>query len=889
MGIYSYNISKTVMSPLLILILFLIFILLCGLAFVTIKKSKTDADKKAAANLIPTNVETTVDGAKTTTFSDGTTQTIKMDENGNATVTTKYPNKPPETRSIGDELEKMFSDPILYKALSIPIAIELLNNSPYYIEKLKYIKNTLKQSLSTVKLVEKGELKALQAGTKSISKATAKAAEAAAVEAAEKGATRAGERVTAMTGAAAATGPLFPFVEAAEIAFSVFTGYMDSFNLGGFQDQLIMPLLNGMRDKLDYMFADSFKDQDFPINYGPFEAMDSNVFIDRISQEANVITERKVTEITAKLDSGEIPKPNPITLEGFLKIFEDGIDQEEVFKEAAQNLCAIVGGDYIKHPYSSNMYCTYKKTDCNPPWPLKPGDYYYGYYNNEKMCAIKQSLMRTKCESLGFGITYNQETGSCNLTDTYCRRYGNDEGLKNGDCKASESQQIAEILFGTAFVRGIVNVFDTDNYSCPDGYSRATELSVVPGIGFASQYLCSVDRCKEGQDKINGICYDKCPEGYSHVGDGLGNKVNGMCYKCPEGYKKSTLGLCHRVKCPADHPVLENGLCYRQCPADTPESDGATLCTSKCDPGFESYAYSCTSPPDAITDSGVVAKCPPGSKTTIEGPGGMCRLPCPEGQKEYGGVCYDSAVDTGLLTKFPDVKSCNQTAIDNGRRDLVGKLRDDGTSCWEDLSCWTGWIDGKGVVTRCNGCGCIKYAVWDRKQNGCSPGYKEDAGMCYAINHGVNNKPLLEVGVCDPDRVKIDGMCYKKCPDGYERTVAGTCQLWAKTRMKKVYDRGVGLVPEYSDVMADTVGPQEPKGISYNVVPAKRKVPFPATTTKDFEQSTLGKHLTEMGDSMAKGDLGGAFSAMAASAVVGNPLVVGLGVQDLADLGLQQI
>ena len=871
------------MSPLLIFLIVLIFLVIGGFAFSIISANKK---KNAAANINPVNVETTSDGSTVTIYDDGSTQSIKTQNDGTTTVTTTYPNKPPETKTIGDTLLDMIKDEHIYEAIAVPAILHLLNNAPKNLARLTYYKSLAQSTLADSRLLaNKVASSAIQMGAKAFGPKSVAAAAELTEKATAKAAEAAGQKLAAKEAIVAASGPAAPFLEAAEIGMSVLTGYMDSFNLGGFADQMTMKMLNGTRDKINYLFADAFKGQEFPINYGPFEAMDSNVFMTKLQTEIDAINTQKIQEIQAKLKSGEIPKPNPPTLEAYLAIFN--IDIDAIYPQAMKNLCLAVGGDYIKHPYSSNMYCTYKKTDCTAPWPLKPDDPYFEYYDNEKMCALKSSLMRTKCESLGFGITYNQDTGSCNLTDRYCRRYGNDEGLKNGDCKASDAQQVAEIIFGTSFVRGIVNVFGWDNYACPPGYSKATEL--LPLTGLASQYLCSTNRCKKGQDEVNGICYDSCPDGYSHVGDGLGNTVNGMCYKCPDGYKKSTLGLCHRVKCPADHPVFENGLCYRQCPADTPDSDGATQCTSKCDPAFISMAYSCYKGPDAITSPGTVAKCPPGSKTTVDGPGGMCRMPCPAGQKEYGGVCYDNAVDTGLLTKFPGVKTCDQTATDNGRQDLVGKLRDDGTSCWEDLSCWTGWIDGKGVVTRCHGCGCIKYAVWDRGQNGCSPGYKKDAGMCYAINHGVTNKPLLEVGVCDPGLVKVGGMCYPKCPDGYDRTLAGTCQRWATTRMKKVYDRGVGVVPDYSDVPADTVGPQEPKGISYNVKPATRKSPYPATTLDDFKKSTLGKHLTDLGNSIASGDVEGIFSAAAASAVVGNPLVVGLGAQDLADLGLQKI
>jgi len=856
-------------------------------------------------NIVSSSTTTNPDGTITTVSKDdkGNTQTTNVSNNGTATTTvTNSQGKQISSSSNSNQVMQVLKDPLTWETMGAQAALELLIKSPKILQKLSATASKFTAKLGEVLVQRVAEKDAMHV----LKGAGVKIGENAAEKASEKvAATVTKEAIQAE--AAADTGPGAPFVEIAEQAFNVLSGAMDGLNLGGFSNATNMTLINSMKSEIDSQFKTAFTGQgvDFPVITGPFDILDPNVFQTNLTSKVTDIYKQKVADIQTGWTNGTIAKlPSGSTSDDYVNYFNDHIDMDACFDQATRQYCSNLGGTYMKHPTSSNMYCSYTQSQCSAKWPMGPDDTYYEWNKTDNACEVRPSYMRTYCEGLGLGVTYNKDTGSCNLTSQYCGRYGADEGLKNGDCAYSKGEQIAETIFGKTIVESLVNIFSPKNYApCPPGSGPPTGLTVASAIvtggiagavgGLTMQtMLCQSDQCPDGYDKMGGICYPKCPDGYSRHSDGLGNTVNGMCYKCPDGYMPSTAGLCHRDGC---DPGMEAGsgigigFCYPHCPSGK-VSDGATQCLDQCPPGYDTLPATCQRNPKTVTDAGIVASCPSGWNTTVQGPGGMCQQGCPAGQKMYGGVCYDSAVDTNLLTKVPNY-SCP-----NGGTNI-------GLICSKPAGCNGGWDEQQWG---CCWIDCSHTRSWNALKNcypdqsypsssSCPAGYTGRAGMCYANSYGVQpSKSLSDVGSCPSDRDKVGGMCYKKCSDaswgagpGFTRSAAGSCLFPADTKGRNPTTRGAG-VPKLSDKPAQTVGPQAPHGISLKIFPRKRTTPFPSTSDSDFKNSPIGSHIQDGINAARNGDITGLGKAMAATAIVTNPTVLQFNASDLANMGVQQ-
>lgn len=437
-------------------------------------------------------------------------------------------------------------------------------------------------------------------------KTLAKSAERLAVKTAVKS--------TAKLTASAAAGPL----EVAEMAFQVISGAMDGMNLGGFKNLKSMDMLNEMRDTFDKYFVEGVGLSKIPLVYGPFDKLSSD--------------ELKRNFATRMVDSMKSdPKKSNETEDQYI---------DRKIDEIFNSYCTELKGTPMKHPKTQNNMCSFKQTECKAPWPLESGDTYYEW--KDGVCQVRPSQMKSTCEGLKFGVTYNEGTGSCNLTREYCGRYAGSAVLDNGDCTISDGQEIAELLFGTTITRSIVNIFDfKNNYkACPPGTSEPYELIGV-GLGpMAAQYLCGGSRCHPDEEMM------------MQTDAGGGRKLGGLCYpKCKQGYS-SRWGN--------DSSSKLAGMCYQDCP-----------------PGFDPSAAFCTRLAQTRASKQQTASCPSGFRATVEGPGGICqsggsnltypaRKVCKEGWSWDGSfTCYENCpsgyYDDGLFCRkavaFGEVKA----------------------------------------------------------------------------------------------------------------------------------------------------------------------------------------------------------------------------------------
>jgi hypothetical protein len=591
--------------------------------------------------------------------------------------------------------------------------------------------------------------------------------------AAARAGARAGARVTGKLATAAATGPAAPAVLAAEFVFGQITGLMDGLNLGGFKNLSSMGALNSLRDSYDRFQRQELGENQIPLVYGPLDTLST--------EESDRDYFKRLADEMKKE-----PKKSSETDEAY-------IDRKG--NEVWDQMCTARGGVLFNHPKNGNTYCSFKQTECTAPWPMEVGDTYYEW--KDGVCQVRPSMMRKHCDNMGLGVSYDMNTGSCKLTEAYCGRYAGSAKLTNGDCTIPTGQKIAEMIFGTAFTRSIVNIFDFENNykGCPPGTSEPYELTAV-GLGpLSAQYLCGGSRCRDNEEMMIQTL-------------GVDKNLGGMCYpKCRPGYK-SNWG--------SDRTSAVAGMCYEDCP-----------------PGFDGTSELCTRLAQTRSSKQQTASCPPGTRATVEGPGGMC-------QSGSGDVMYEAR------------KVCKDQ----------GNIKYDGTSC---IECYRDgrdrWVDGS-----CRHGRTIYAGRISRPQYICDrPGYKWDGGtLCVA-----EVRPLMDVGSCPPGYEKQGGMCYESCsvfgPE-WKRTTTGLCQLGNITRERDSYSRA-------NDGRA-----------AYSVFPKERKAPFPSTSESDFKNSSVGKHWQKGINSLRDGNIEGLFDAAAGSAMTANPATLALGISDEMDM-----
>jgi len=776
---------------------------------------------------------------------------------------------------------------------------KLLTGKYYRAIKAKFLGNRAESKIAQMLAKEEG-VNMVGADGKAVT-ATMRTIEGAGVKAVDHSAERAGiqaaSKIGLETATAAETGPAAPFVEAAEFAFNMFTGFMDELNLGGFQDMTGVDAMNSMRDEIWSTVVDAAKNANcsdtqeacenemgspceepgstspspgtgsspaprcvqnaaicptswscpaqkpnvFPATYGPLDIVDEDTLTTVTIERMKFLLPGIIQDIITSMWSLTplIDPSTPAFTDYIMNQMDSKID--DLLNEIYSEICTVNNG-----LMSSTGECSFTKENCVARWPMQADDTYYEWSDASNRCETRPSAMRLKCDRIGMGVQYDANINSCKMSDEYCRRYGADEGVgPDGNCKFSEAENLAETILGTAFVRGIVNVMDFEhNYKdCPPGSHIPYELIAVSGAGMAvgANMLCATNSCPDGQDRMGeagttgGLCYDNCPAG-TDIHDPNGYRHN---WDISDGSADLTAVM---------------GMCYQNCPAWANRST-----TEQC---IRDMVVKIPAHTDAV--------CPSDYDTIISGSGGLCQPSCNDAgfTKKYGGICYNDHVDTNLLIKIP-----NKNACPNGQRD-------DGTSCWEDFSCSThcdsnwNWNDGGFCHTNCGGCGCIKTNLFDRQY--CDTGYDLIAGMCYAQSRPLKiTRPMADVGQCPPNYHKPDGLgtCYQNCETfggSYYESTPGFCQM--------------DYMAAYRDSYA-----REPNGSAYKVFPRERTVPYPTTSQDDFKNSTLGSHMQQGINAARNGDAGGVFRAAAAASIVSDPFVVGLGAGQLANLGACQV
>ena len=704
---------------------------------------------------------------------------------------------------------------------------------------------------------EAAEKAATEAAQKVASKAATTAAEKATAKLAGAAAAKIGAKAgmaAAKMGAKAGMGP----VGVALMAFDVLSMALDIACCGGYCEAADIKTWEKQRDTFNGQVKAMVDDANesgvdpvrWPIITGPFDKLDAVTLQTRLMDKiraAMADPENKyVKDVVAKLKTAVEAKT--ITDESQVDAFiDENIDLEGLLMDSTKAICTDLKGKLIMdgEKFAGCSWPDQAQCEASFKWPILEGNDtdIYSIWNKEKQECNKDPVsqnMRGICEATK-AFPYNKDTKICDLNETYCKQKGLKWDGKN--CKLEKGQEIAEMMFGTTVVRGLNALYSADQYeSCPPGARPAGEIAALAvagcgiatlGIGAAAcaatagtyigQTMCASDKCPDGQDRVSGLCYDQCKTGYDDKSDGItGMKVQGMCYKCPDGFKKTTAGMCERIACPDKQERgsgLGLGFCYKKCSdihgAEYTESDGASICKKPCPAGMVQEALTCRRDAQTKTSGSAQKTCPAGWSQTVAGPGGMCQQDCTDGYKKYGGLCYHPNVDTSKLSRIPDKSGC-----DSGQRD-------DGTSCWEDHR-KTGTRGHRGWIDVYGGCGCIKKTLMQRQS--CPAGYSgPTGGFCYAVSKPApQSKSLTEIGQCnDPAKKEAaGGMCYEPCSNfgaSFKRSAVGLCQMdvMVTERTKTRAPEGPFVVAKPADQYS-----REPLGISYKVFPKKRKVPF---------------------------------------------------------------
>ena len=351
----------------------------------------------------------------------------------------------------------------------------------------------------------------------------------------------------------------------------------------------------------------------------------------------------------------------------------------------------------------------------------------YVEWRNEQ-CIVLPASLRSNCTNPKYtdlGVTYNYDTQSCNITDEFCKRYGlqfvgNDVG---NDCNLPIGQQIAEFLFGETVCRGLIQVFDPNQYnSCADedGDDASEFIKAMTILGAAIVTIGAIAITIA----TAGAAAEAFVGAAAVIGEAIGVAtatattvavetavVAGVVAGTEVAVAGAVAGAVIGTEVAVAGAVIGTEVAVETVVLGTVE----TLLNAAVDATLD---YAVAHP--LIVGVGAVGGATMGHFASSQ----FCQKKCDPGYHKVAGVCWlNSPTYYRGGPSMPRKRGCPDGT------------RDDGTSCWDDWSCSTScdwdwdWSDGGFCHTSCSGCGCIKQNLFDRQT--CDGGDYE-AGLCYA-------------------------------------------------------------------------------------------------------------------------------------------------------------
>lgn len=348
----------------------------------------------------------------------------------------------------------------------------------------------------------------------------------------------------ALMAALTAAGPAGWVVEAALFAISATLGMLDQFGVGGYEELITEKMYMGLRDYWDRELQEECKKLKlpYPLPYGPIEKLGAGETLEKELDDA-ILTifnneNHPITKLYIALISDFYVQnkrlPTQAEKDSLLNNDPSGI-VSKMTQEAYRIVAAKYNGKIVLYGDDGicSSYLTKEETEKNVKWPpTDETDYYFEWDDATKTSYVRPGLMRKYAEDLGFGCTYDPVRRLPKITEAYCQENGLYFDGRGKECKYREGQAIAEMIFGKAFIRGLLQVFD------PQMYKKCSEMNW----------------CKDGKCKEFG--------GYFCMKNNLSYTRTGVAPRCPSGYSETTPGFCNK-DCPDGFFRLKNDqICY---------------------------------------------------------------------------------------------------------------------------------------------------------------------------------------------------------------------------------------------------------------------------------------------------------------------------------------
>jgi len=595
----------------------------------------------------------------------------------------------------------------------------------------------------------------------------------------------------------------------AGMAFDAFQSILNMGDPGGYQNVTFLDQYIKIRDKTNETWNNEMKKNNIPtpVVMSPLSKMPPGSAEDPVTESDKANTIRELGKYILKeyiinyvhqvLDKIDLTKYSSAEQYAIIaeqvknaSAFFDTTDGKLYFQT---RMCVLADGIMV------DGTCTYKdRASCDASYDWndiknnKETKQNYVEYREGK-CILVSPTLRQSCEDNK--MEYDYEKQLCKITDEYCKVHGiSTVDTPNGkDCKLEMGQSIAEKIFGTTIVRGLVQVFDPSQYKpCKsdekDGNNLPSELKTaiyasialppplsIPGIMYATlgnKTCINTAGCIAPKQNEAGLCYDKCKDGFKSDGATF-------CYKEYPEFQNNGMG--HTVTSVTKKIVTNTGRPLSYCDPNSKEKGGA-LCYPKCKDGFSSDgATQCyKNPPPNWPGTTTLTHLQ--HKTIYSGPGkplthcnpdqdkggALCYPKCRDGYKSDGvaicyGTCPAGSVDVGALCR----DGCRA-----GYHDVAGV-------CWEDTP--AGSVDVGALI-----------------RDGCRAGFRDVAGVCWGSCPGGWN----DDGATCRENIGWNGCCNKGaygeclgCATG--GTVRGKESYVPATRARQSYVPATNAKPSY--------------------------------------------------------------------------------------------
>jgi len=683
----------------------------------------------------------------------------------------------------------------------------------------------------------------------------------------------------------------------------------NNFNINNVYDTTLNEEINNMiiTAKNKYNIIYYLNNTEFPTIIGPYfnklyEEMEislKKIILEFINKEIKVFIDNfNINLLTPNLDSfiNNYIISDPKYKDNFNKFSEDKLKPyiiselskniitiynkklEDVRTHIIENVKEILCNDF-KGLYM-NGECTFSnKEECDNVL-LDSSSNTFTSYNNNKCITSSQLGLKHLVEknTTNNDITYDSENEKVNINSQYCVNKGLE--VIQDDCKFSKDKPMLESILGITLLNTINTKYDNKQYDVcnsneidaggviPDNLKKLLD-PLVKKYGPIDKSLC-IDKnygCPADKELVNGLCYNKCPEGYKINPDNISE-----CYKLYSDFENN--GKQHDKNIITKNIIANPYLPKEICPSGYNYNKGEKKCITNCKTDFQyggdkcikkipgkwdgkitndtlnknaiyspskSRVFKCTNPdkPNLI-DGLCYANCPadhtrvprmPYTCMPNTCPSGYHKTDvntcyrhphtyyrdqsCPSGYNNKEGICWQDTYGRGA-GRIPDKKPCPPGQ------------RDDGTSCWEDLGssgywnytwgcgtlvkkCWDGRWNCHGDCYRTwiiNGCGCIKAKASDRYQ--CNSNEVLRGALCYPACNSGYYESTVNICAYSGDHGKSTPATYGPCAPGY-RTDLTTCHKDAHTHPNP----NIGIGEDAELLCPDDTKEASPGGICY--------------------------------------------------------------------------